>query len=231
MPRRSGSSPATTRTTTSAGFSISRKAKERGSRSTAFPPRISPSTPKLNRSSESCVIGKVSRAGPATSRFVSSEKFWSSGDSALEALREAAMFVHHFPGQTIAELIKKLFCIGQFRLPVFRIYAQEFVDRFGGDFQAIQSESVARGNEADGGFLRLAAAFHALQNPLQSADIFAEAGPQEFSVRAAPEPLHMENFRGMRDALAHLQPMANISGHVLAAETQHAPGLAARDAH
>src|SRR5260221_12725777 len=40
----------------------------------------------------------------------------------------------------------------------------------------------------------------------------------------------MENFGWMRDTLAHFEPMAEIVGHVVAAEGQHGHRIAANDA-
>src|SRR5258707_6041760 len=40
----------------------------------------------------------------------------------------------------------------------------------------------------------------------------------------------MENFGWMRDTLAHYEPMAEIVGHVVAAEGQHGHRIAANDA-
>src|SRR6202035_1507882 len=44
---------------------------------------------------------------------------------------------------------------------------------------------------------------------------------QEFSVRALAEPIYMENFGWMRDALAHVEPVTEVVAHVVAAEGKH----------
>src|SRR6185437_8199870 len=41
------------------------------------------------------------------------------------------------------------------------------------------------------------------------------------------EPVHMENFRRLSDALAHLQPVLEIIGHVVPAERKHGHRIAA----
>src|SRR5258705_35854 len=64
-------------------------------------------------------------------------------------------------------------------------------------------------------------------NPFSTADIFAVAGPQEFSVVAAAEPIHVKNFGRAQDAFAHFQPVAKIVSHVVATEGQHGHGIAA----
>ena len=99
------------------------------------------------------------------------------------------------------------------------------------NMQSVESQGVPRRNKADGRFFGFAAAFHPLQNPFQNANIVPVARPKKFSVRAFAKPVHMENLGRMRDALAHVQPVLEIIGHVVAAEGQHRHGIAPRDAH
>ena len=96
--------------------------------------------------------------------------------------------------------------------------------------KAIERERRRRGHVADGRFRGGGAAFDAVEHPLQHAHVFAVARPQEFSVRALAEPIHMENLRRIFQLRAHRQPVAEIIGHVVAAEGKHGHRIAARDA-
>ena len=106
------------------------------------------------------------------------------------------MLFVYFPRQPRAKFIKKLPRIIQLRLPVIRIDTQQFLQRPRRQLQSIQRQSTGPGHITNGRLTSHASAFHALQNPLQHANIFAITRPQKFSVRATTKPVHMKIFGG-----------------------------------
>ena len=67
----------------------------------------------------------------------------------------------------------------------------------------------------------------AVDDPFEHAHVVAETGPEEAAVVVAAEPVHAEDARGIGDALAHVHPVAEIEGHVVAAKGQHGHRVAA----
>src|SRR5579862_4970843 len=99
-----------------------------------------------------------------------------------------------------------------------------------GNVEAVERERAGRGYVADGSFGSGCAAFDALKHPLQDANVFAIAGPEEFAVGTTAKPIYVENFGRIFDARTHAQPVLEIFGHVVAAEGKHGHGVAAGDA-
>jgi len=99
-----------------------------------------------------------------------------------------------------------------------------------GNVEAVESKGAGSGHVADGSFGGGGAAFDAFEHPLQDANVFAIAGPEEFAVGTTAKPIYVENFWRIFDARAHAQPVLEIFGHVVAAEGKHGHGVAAGDA-
>ena len=96
--------------------------------------------------------------------------------------------------------------------------------------EAIEGEGFASGNEADGSLFGSTAAFDAFEDPLEDADIVPITGPEEFAVGTLAEPVDVENLGRVRYAVAHVQPVLEIIGHVVTTEGKHSHGIAAGDA-
>ena len=78
------------------------------------------------------------------------------------------------------------------------------------------------GHVADRRLVGLGLAVAAAEDPGQHARVLAEAGPQELAVVVLAEPVDVEDLRQLRAvALADLQPVLEVVGHVVAAERQH----------
>ena len=67
----------------------------------------------------------------------------------------------------------------------------------------------------------------AVDDPLQHAEVFAVAGPEELAVFVAAEPIDVEDPRRILQAAAEVEPMAEVVAHVVAAERQHGERIAA----
>ena len=78
-------------------------------------------------------------------------------------------------------------------------------------------------HQADRRLDRLALAVAAAEDPLEHAAVLAEAGPEELAVVVLAEPVDEEDPRQLRRVAsrADLQPVAEVVGHVVAAEGQH----------
>jgi hypothetical protein len=111
-------------------------------------------------------------------------------------------FLVQFLRQTVAEFGEELLHAVEFRRPVSGIDTQQALDLFAGNLQAVERERLRRRHEADRRFLRLGGAVDAVEHPLQHADVFAEAGPQELSVVVAAEPVDVEDMRRVSESLA-----------------------------
>src|ERR1700751_5714792 len=155
----------------------------------------------------------------------------SHAGRALQPPGQLLMLVAEFARETVAKLLKKFLAIHQLLLPILRIYPEQLVHRIRRNVQPIQSERIPRRDVPNRCLLRTAASFDALQNPLQYAHVVPKTRPQEFSIRPFAEPVHMKNLRWMRNPLPHLQPMAELIGHVVSAERQHGHRIAPHDAH
>jgi hypothetical protein len=64
-------------------------------------------------------------------------------------------------------------------------------------------------------------ALQALHDPFQNPHVFAEARPEEASVGGFPKPIDLEHLRRILKSTAKVQPMPEITSHVIAAERQH----------
>ena len=71
------------------------------------------------------------------------------------------------------------------------------------------------------------AAVGAIHDPLEHAHILAEARPDELAIAVLAEPVHMEDARRLAETALHLDPVAEIIAHVVAAEGQHGHRVAA----
>src|SRR6267378_7188973 len=151
--------------------------------------------------------------------------------NAVEALTQAVVLIANLVGKAAAEFLEETVGISVFLGPIGGIDAQKIVHGGAGDIQAIESERIGCGHKADRRFRGCRLAFNTLDDPLQDANIFAVSWPEEFSVGALAEPVYVEDFRRAGNTLSHLEPMAEIIGHVIAAEGQHGHGIAARNAH
>ncbi len=84
--------------------------------------------------------------------------------------------------------------------------------------------------EADRRFLGIGPTFATLDDPLQYAQVFAEARPQEFAVVVLAEPVDVENLGQVLGALGEGQPVCPVVGEVVATERLHRHRVAAHDA-
>ncbi len=108
-----------------------------------------------------------------------------------------------------------------FFLPLLAVNGLQRGKGFARQIEAIPADVVVKGRPADGGLARGDAAAHAVDDPLQHAEVFAEAGPEELAVRILAEPIHVEDLRRGAEVAAHADPVAEVVAHVVAAEGQH----------
>ncbi len=115
--------------------------------------------------------------------------------------------------------------------PIRRIHRQQFFHAPRRKYSIRPALKIQHRHKSNRSFFRIRFAFHTLQNPLQHAHILTESRPQEFSVRASAEPVHVKNLWWMRNAHAHVQPVPEIIRHVISAEGKHRHRIAPRHAN
>src|SRR5713226_6456963 len=123
--------------------------------------------------------------------------------------------------EVAAELPEEIADRIEFRSPVSGLHAEQLLHGLRADVQAFQFQRLGRRYETDGGLDRGGFSLDALQNPLQHANVLAIARPQELAVGATAKPVDVEDSRRVGDLAAHRQPVAEVTGHVVAAEGQH----------
>src|SRR5262249_18450870 len=66
-----------------------------------------------------------------------------------------------------------------------------------------------------------------IDDPFKDPHILTKTGPQKFIGSTLSEPVYMKNLRRFSESFAHLQPMAKVIPHVVAAERQHSHRITA----
>ena len=94
-------------------------------------------------------------------------------------------------------------------------------------FETLDVEILERRGPTDLSFMSGGMAIAAFHDPVDDAHVFAESGPEEFSVLVLAEPVHMEEARQVGEVAAHLEPVTEVLAHVVAAEWQHRHRIAA----
>src|SRR6185436_21138577 len=122
-------------------------------------------------------------------------------------------------GQARAELAEQLIVRAQLFLPCARVDARQLVEARRVDFlQALPVQILMSRHGAERRLHALPAPLATFQDPGEDAHVLAEARPQELAVRIAPEPVDAEDLRQFLYRATHLQPMAEVVAHVVAAE-------------
>ena len=88
-------------------------------------------------------------------------------------------------------------------------------------FKAFQIEIFVFWNPPNGGLQRMSTLLAALDDPLEDAHVVTKAGPEELTLAALAEPVHMKDAWQMLHQTAHLQPVGEVVAHVVAAEGEH----------
>src|SRR5262245_57898185 len=149
--------------------------------------------------------------------------------SLLEPLREGVMLLAHRRRKVIPEPVEELLLAAQRVAPAVDVDLEELLALCRSESRPLEIERAARGNHPDGRFHSVRLAPAAGDDPLQDAQVLAEAGPEELSVSAAQEPVHAEDARGLGELRAHFEPVPEVVAHVVAAERQHGEGVASQD--
>src|SRR6187402_2562356 len=148
-----------------------------------------------------------------------------------EALFHALELGVHGPRSAAAEFDQVATDLRDFLAPGVLLDAEQFLDDFGPDVQALEVQILRSRQVADGGFLRACAARDAVEHPGQHAQVVAETRPQELAVRALAEPVDVEDLRRVLQLCADVQPVLEVVTEVVAAEGLHGHGVAAHHAH
>ena len=123
------------------------------------------------------------------------------------------------------KLDKELFMAHDFLLPGFAVEVLQLVEILLGKVHTLPVHIGEIGHPANGRFLTRGAAVGTVDNPLKNAHIFAEAGPDEITLVIFAEPVDVEDSRSFGQLLAHIEPVAEVCTHVIAAERQHGHGI------
>ena len=108
--------------------------------------------------------------------------------------------------------------LGEFFLPFLVIDSEKVGDRFMVDIELFQIEIVWARQPANGRFERAASPLAAINDPFEHAHVLAEARPEEFSILALAEPVHVEDERRISETFSDVHPMPEIIADVVSAE-------------
>src|SRR6478736_6591035 len=75
-------------------------------------------------------------------------------------------------------------------------------------------------------FLSQRATTNAIDDPLQHAHILSESRPEKLSVGVLAKPIDEKDPRRLAERALHLDPMAEVVAHVIAAEGKHGHRIA-----
>src|SRR5262249_47374606 len=121
--------------------------------------------------------------------------------------------------------------------PCRRIHGEQLEGRLRAEPEPAEIEPVELRHPSDRRVAGARLALDAPQDPLEHADVLAEARPEHPAVVAGPEPVDVEDARRTREHPADLEPVREVLAHVVAAEGEHphrivlrSAGLAARRA-
>jgi hypothetical protein len=92
---------------------------------------------------------------------------------------------------------------------------------FAESVEALDAEILPVGGPADRGFVTGNPALASFDDPFEDSEVFAESWPQELSFGVFAEPVNVEDPRKSFDVFAHIEPMAEVIAHVVAAERKH----------
>src|SRR5204863_2039336 len=95
---------------------------------------------------------------------------------------------------------------------------QQLVDALMVNFESAEIEVVNARYPSNWRFHRAAFALAAVNYPFEHTHVVAEAGPEEFSVRAFAEPIHVEYERWVGKTFSYFNPMPEIFANVVTAE-------------
>src|SRR6266550_853119 len=90
------------------------------------------------------------------------------------------------------------------------IEAKEFVNGIVIDVELGKVEIVRAGQPTDRRFECATASLAPVDDPFEHAHVFTETGPEEFSVCAFAEPIHIKNQRRIGEPLSDVQPVLEI---------------------
>ena len=133
-------------------------------------------------------------------------------------------------GRCAVEGLEVLGDVLRLQLPGLGVHREQQGQVGPGDVQALKVQRSRCREVADRGPGGLGVAGQPLDDPLQHADVLAEAGPDELARRVLAEPVDVEQLRQLLRVglLADLQPVPEVVAHVVAAERQHREGVVAQ---
>lgn len=155
----------------------------------------------------------------------------AQGAAPLHAADQQLAFVDEFLGEVRSQVEKQLFVGQDFLAPRLAIEGLQFVEFLLRKTKTGPVDVVVARHPADGRLSGDAVPVGPGDDPLEHAQVFAEAGPEEIPVLVLAKPVHVEDARQFGDAPLHADPMAEIVAHVVAAEGQHGHGVPADLAH
>src|SRR5262245_33879662 len=132
-----------------------------------------------------------SRLAAMAAGFAGVIESFSEGQGPGDALLLVLELLRH----ARAVLVEVLADAGELDLPAGVVEAEQFGLRLPAQRDAVQVEVALLRQVADRRLDRASLALHALDHPLQHAQVVAEARPQELAVVALAEPVDVEDLR------------------------------------
>lgn len=113
----------------------------------------------------------------------------------VHALHQGAMFRKDATRKLSPETPEELKCTPRLLEPGRAVYREEPREPFPWEVQSGQIERFLTGEEADRRFDGLGATLHAIEDPLQHADVVAEPRPEEAAIFVGAEPVDVKDLR------------------------------------
>src|SRR5262245_27322919 len=120
---------------------------------------------------------------------------------------EGVPLPRHLTGQAITELGEELADVLGLLAPVFARHREEIAHHGVSHLEPAGVDAARGGQQPDGRLGSGGAILAARDDPLEHAQILAEAGPDEAAVLVLAEPVHVEDLGGLGDGRPHVQPV------------------------
>src|SRR4029077_5571275 len=149
------------------------------------------------------------------------------GDRTLKPGDQEFTLKMKFDRQILMKLDEELILGNRFLSPVSDVNSKCLLKLGAIIFHALKIDIIGRRHPAKGSLLCANLISASIDDPFENPHVLAKTGPQKFIRSTFPEPVYVKDLWRFSQLFAHLQPMAKVIPHVVAAERQHSHRIAA----
>ncbi len=121
--------------------------------------------------------------------------------------------------------------------PILVLNGKDILEIFDGELvtfadiviKTLEVDVLSVGNITDSGLFCINGAFASLDDPLENAEVVAEAGPHEVAIIIKSEPVNVEDLGKIGSLGLHVEPMCKVVAHVVATEGKHSHRVSSYD--